>query len=110
MDFQRFRVTPGDRILDMGCGAGRHAFELYRRGAHVVAFDLDADELAGVFGPGVRFVHGAEGIARRIANLTADQPFARSQPDLALFTRDGADVDGLAPALATYGLERIEIL
>ncbi|SEF81808.1 Methyltransferase domain-containing protein [Thermomonospora echinospora] len=32
----------------MGCGAGRHAFELYRRGAHVVAFDLDADELAGV--------------------------------------------------------------
>ncbi|MBE1534508.1 SAM-dependent methyltransferase [Actinomadura algeriensis] len=48
MDFQRFRVAPGDRILDMGCGAGRHAFELYRRGAHVVAFDQDADELAGV--------------------------------------------------------------
>ncbi|NED58645.1 class I SAM-dependent methyltransferase, partial [Micromonospora aurantiaca] len=37
-----------DRVLDMGCGAGRHAFELYRRGAHVVAFDMDADELAGV--------------------------------------------------------------
>ncbi len=48
MDFQRFRISPGDRVLDMGCGAGRHAFELYRRGAHVVAFDLDADELAGV--------------------------------------------------------------
>lgn len=48
MDFQRFRVTPGERILDMGCGAGRHAFELYRRGANVVAFDMDADELAGV--------------------------------------------------------------
>ncbi len=48
MDFQRFRVTPGERIMDMGCGAGRHAFELYRRGANVVAFDLDADELAGV--------------------------------------------------------------
>ncbi|MBO2450391.1 class I SAM-dependent methyltransferase [Actinomadura barringtoniae] len=48
VDFQRFRVSPGDRILDMGCGAGRHAFELYRRGADVVAFDLDADELAGV--------------------------------------------------------------
>lgn len=48
MDFQRFRVTPGDRVLDMGCGAGRHAFELYRRGAHVVAFDQDAAELAGV--------------------------------------------------------------
>ncbi|MEV4256743.1 methyltransferase domain-containing protein [Spirillospora sp. NPDC049652] len=48
VDFQRFRVTPGERVLDMGCGAGRHAFELYRRGAHVVAFDLDAEELAGV--------------------------------------------------------------
>jgi SAM-dependent methyltransferase len=32
----------------MGCGAGRHAFEMYRRGADVVAFDQDADELAGV--------------------------------------------------------------
>ncbi|MWK33600.1 methyltransferase domain-containing protein [Actinomadura sp. J1-007] len=48
MDFQRFRVLPGERVLDMGCGAGRHAFELYRRGADVVAFDLDEDELAGV--------------------------------------------------------------
>jgi SAM-dependent methyltransferase len=48
VDFQRFRVAPGDHILDMGCGAGRHAFELYRRGAHVVAFDRDEEELAGV--------------------------------------------------------------
>ncbi|WP_174550955.1 class I SAM-dependent methyltransferase [Actinomadura macra] len=48
VDFQRFRVTPGDRVLDMGCGAGRHAFELYRRGADVVAFDQDAGELDGV--------------------------------------------------------------
>lgn len=48
MDFQRFPVSPGDHVLDMGCGAGRHAFELYRRGADVVAFDLDAGELAEV--------------------------------------------------------------
>lgn len=48
MDFQRFPVSPGDHILDMGCGAGRHAFELYRRGANVVAFDLDQEELDGV--------------------------------------------------------------
>ena len=32
----------------MGCGAGRHAFEMYRRGADVIAFDQDADELAEV--------------------------------------------------------------
>ncbi|HKZ27656.1 MAG TPA: hypothetical protein VJ086_07175, partial [Rubrobacteraceae bacterium] len=41
-------VRPGDRVLDMGCGAGRHAFEMYKRGADVVAFDQDADELATV--------------------------------------------------------------
>jgi SAM-dependent methyltransferase len=34
----------------MGCGAGRHAFELFRKGAHVVAFDQDAGELAAVDG------------------------------------------------------------
>jgi len=34
--------------MDMGCGAGRHAFELYRRGANVVAFDLDEQELKSV--------------------------------------------------------------
>ncbi len=48
VDFDRLGVRPGDRVLDMGCGAGRHAFELYRRGADVVAFDQDADELAAV--------------------------------------------------------------
>jgi SAM-dependent methyltransferase len=48
VDFQRFPVSPGDHILDMGCGAGRHAFELYRRGAEVVAFDMDQQELDGV--------------------------------------------------------------
>jgi SAM-dependent methyltransferase len=41
-------VEAGDRVLDMGCGAGRHAFELYRRGADVIAFDQDAEELAAV--------------------------------------------------------------
>ena len=48
VDFDRLGLRPGDRVLDMGCGAGRHAFEMYRRGADVVAFDQDADELAGV--------------------------------------------------------------
>lgn len=48
VDFAQFPISPGDRVLDLGCGGGRHAFELYRRGAHVVAFDHDADELAGV--------------------------------------------------------------
>jgi SAM-dependent methyltransferase len=48
VDFDRFPVGPGDRVLDMGCGGGRHAFALHRRGADVVALDQDADELATV--------------------------------------------------------------
>jgi SAM-dependent methyltransferase len=48
VDFDRLGLRPGDRVLDMGCGAGRHAFEMYRRGGDVVAFDQDGDELAKV--------------------------------------------------------------
>ncbi|HET6652000.1 MAG TPA: methyltransferase domain-containing protein [Nocardioides sp.] len=48
VDFDRLGVRPGDRVLDMGCGAGRHAFEMFRRGGDVVAFDQDGDELARV--------------------------------------------------------------
>lgn len=45
VDFDRLGLRPGDRVLDLGCGAGRHAFELYRRGADVVALDQDEAEL-----------------------------------------------------------------
>jgi SAM-dependent methyltransferase len=50
VDFGRFPVGPGDRVLDVGCGGGRHAFEAFRRGAEVVAVDLSAEELPGVRG------------------------------------------------------------
>jgi glutamate racemase len=73
-------------------------------------FPLVEAELAAAFGPGVRFVHGAQGIARRIAHLTEGQDFARPAPDIALFTRSGPDVSALAPALARHGLNQIEIL
>jgi SAM-dependent methyltransferase len=43
-------LQPGDRVLDLGCGAGRHAFEAARLGAHVVACDLDLAELKDVRG------------------------------------------------------------
>ena len=50
VDYSRLRLGRGDRILDVGCGAGRHTFEAYRRGADVVAFDLDPGELRDVAG------------------------------------------------------------
>jgi SAM-dependent methyltransferase len=48
VDFDRLRVGPSTTVIDVGCGAGRHAFEAYRRGANVVAFDRDASELRSV--------------------------------------------------------------
>jgi SAM-dependent methyltransferase len=48
VDFSRFPLAPGDRVLDLGCGGGRHAFECYRRGADVVALDQNGDEIAEV--------------------------------------------------------------
>ena len=45
VDFRRLPITSGTRLLDLGCGAGRHAFEAARRGAHVVAMDSDRGEL-----------------------------------------------------------------
>ena len=40
-------LRPGDLVLDVGTGFGRHTFELARRGHHVVAVDLAADEVLG---------------------------------------------------------------
>ena len=41
-------LRPGERLLDLGCGGGRHAFEAARRGASVVALDVDLAELKDV--------------------------------------------------------------
>jgi len=50
--------TPGAWVLDLACGAGRHAAELERLGARVVGFDLSPSMLrrarARVKGPLVR--------------------------------------------------------
>ncbi len=48
VDFGQLGLQPGDRVLDLGCGGGRHAFECYRRGAEVVALDLNVDDLVSV--------------------------------------------------------------
>ncbi|MEO7555545.1 MAG: methyltransferase domain-containing protein [Acidimicrobiales bacterium] len=58
--YDRLGLEPGDRVLDLGCGFGRHAYESRRRGAHVVACDLSLAELKDVAG--------------MFAAMTADEP------------------------------------
>jgi SAM-dependent methyltransferase len=71
--FDRLGVRAGDLVLDAGAGFGRHAFELARRGANVVALDYAADEVIAtraVFGGMVAAGDIAE--ARYVGALRGD--------------------------------------
>ena len=57
-------LEPGERILDVGCGPGRHALALARRGFDVVGVDLSPD-----FIDLPRRAAAAEGLAARFEVL-----------------------------------------
>ena len=51
VDLAQLEVGPGDRLLDVGCGEGRHCFGALERGARVVGLDLDPNSLRAGNGP-----------------------------------------------------------
>jgi SAM-dependent methyltransferase len=82
VDYDRLGVGPGDRVLDLGCGFGRHAFEAARRGASVVALDAGPDEVAQVRGTFAAMIEAGE--------IPADHPATAVQGDaLSLPFEDG---------------------
>ena len=48
VDYGLLELRTGDRLLDLGCGFGRHGYEALRRGARVVACDMAFPELQHV--------------------------------------------------------------
>jgi glutamate racemase len=73
-------------------------------------FPLVADRLAAAAPRPLRFVDGADGIARRVAFLTEGQAWPDvPPPGVALFT-SADDVEPLRPALAARGLTRVDRL
>ena len=73
-------------------------------------FPLLAPELAGAL-PGVAFTDGGPGIARRVAHLTQGQTWPADPPTgIAVFTTLRDREHALAPALARYGLTRLDSL
>ena len=48
VNYTILELHPGDRLLDIGCGFGRHSYEALRRGADVVSSDFSLPELLEV--------------------------------------------------------------
>lgn len=48
VDYARLDLRAGERLLDLGCGFGRHSYEALKRGAEVVACDLARPEVQRV--------------------------------------------------------------
>jgi SAM-dependent methyltransferase len=85
VDFDWLGVGAGCRVIDIGCGAGRHSFEAYRRGATVVAVDRDRGELQNVQRMFVAMARAGEipggASATTVAGDALDLPFRNGSFD-----------------------------
>ena len=72
-------------ILDIGCGTGRHAIELARRGYRVTGFDLSEGQLRLA-----REKAAAAGVVVDFLRRDATQPHFQGQFDAALMFCEGA--------------------
>src|SRR5262249_21209703 len=75
--FQRLGVTPGTRLLDVGCGAGQLALIAARAGAQVIGCDISTNWLekararAASEGLDITFEEGAESLSYEDAQFDA---------------------------------------
>ncbi len=120
VDLRRARITPGTRLLDIGCGGGRHAFAAARAGAEVLALDNSAEEcdrvratFAAMRGAGELAQDARAGVARADA---ARLPFPGSSFDRVIAAEvlehladDSAAIAELARVLRPGGILAVTV-
>ena len=88
VDFERLRLVPGERLLDLGSGGGRHAFEAMRRGARVTALDYSAADLKDVAAVAGAMIEAGEASYDQWAGVVNADALDLPFPDNTLRPRD----------------------
>jgi cyclopropane fatty-acyl-phospholipid synthase-like methyltransferase len=79
------KLEKGDRVLDVGCGTGRHAVELARRGLVVTGLDISENMLSRA-----RSAASAAGVSVRLIQGDATRDLPDGPFDVALSLCEGA--------------------
>ena len=79
--FDELGLKPGDRVLDVGSGFGRHVYECARRGAQVVALDYAADEVIDTRNTLAAMVEAGEIAADKLIGVTRGDARHLAFPD-----------------------------
>jgi SAM-dependent methyltransferase len=76
VDLERLELRPGERLLDAGCGEGRHCYGALERGARVVGLDLDPAGLRAAVGGLRRRARELGSLGEMLQGNTFALPFA----------------------------------